>query len=91
MNDKENTDTSDFVNFGDVARKRLKMQCQYASRYHGGLHGSPDLTRGLRILGTPADYHSMMIHKGDVGEFVKNVCDYWARIGAFDRLDAAGE
>ena len=64
---------TDFVNFGDVARKRLDMQCQYASQYHGGLHGSPDLTKGLRVTGDAKDYHSMEIHKDDVEEFVERV------------------
>lgn len=66
----------DYVNFGDVARKDLGMQCQYASRYHGGVHGSPNLTQGLRVTGTPSDYHSMKIHKDDVAEFVKRVKKY---------------
>ena len=68
--------TADFINFGDVARKRLNMQCQYASRYHGGLGGTPDLTKSLRVMGDAKDYHSMEIHKDDVEEFVRRVKAY---------------
>jgi hypothetical protein len=66
----------DYVSFGDVARTQLLQQCQYASRYHGGFHGYPNLTQGLRIKGCLAEYYSMEIHKDDVDEFVKRVKNY---------------
>lgn len=78
---------SDFVNFGDMARQRLEMQCQYACRYTGavkgdgtidpdywkGIDGSPCLGEGLRFRGSTKDYHFMEIHKDDVEEFVRRV------------------
>jgi len=64
---------TEWVNFGDVARKRLNEQCQYVSRYVGGRHGSPDLGGGLRFQGDPTDYHDLLIHRDDVDEFVRRV------------------
>ena len=61
----------DYVEFGEVARKRLGMQCQYASRYVGGHNDSPDFSQGLRFKGEKWDYHSLLIHKDDVEEFVR--------------------
>lgn len=75
----------DYVDFGDVARSRLGMQCQYASRYVGGLCDYQNLTsdpsqgRTLRFMerGRPvsssSDYHSLRIHRDDVEEFVARV------------------
>ncbi len=66
--------TEGFVNFGDIARARLRQQCQYASRYvDGKIQGYPNLGEGLRFRGTPADYHSLEIHQDDVEEFVRRV------------------
>ena len=66
---------NDFVNFGDVARKQLGQQCQYACRYTGVGPGwfpeYPDLGQGLRFKGNIGDYHSLEIHKDDVAEFVR--------------------
>jgi len=74
--------TTEYVSFGDVARKYLSSQCQYACRYTGidvtgnGVHNHvwddyPDLGQGLRFQGNTNNYHSLMIHKNDVAEFVK--------------------
>lgn len=73
----EVADMSDgLVLLGDVARKRLGMQCQYASRYVDGRHGSPNLGAGLRFEGNPADYHALRIAEGDVEEFVRRVQEH---------------
>lgn len=66
-------DVDGFVNFGDVARNLLNMQCQYASYYVGGVASRPDLGEGLRIIGDAHNYHSLRIHKDDVVEFVQRV------------------
>jgi len=63
----------EYVNFGDVARQQLGMQCQYASHY---LYpdNDPFLGKGLRFLwGIEGDYHSIRIHKDDVEEFIRRV------------------
>lgn len=56
---------NDYVEFGDVARNNLNMQCQYASRY---LEDSK-----VRYIGDVDDYHNLMIHKEDVEGFVRFV------------------
>lgn len=74
-----------YVEFGDVAIKRLDMQCQYASRYADlkwKERGHVYLAEGLRIIGTAAYYHDMKIHKDDVEEFVRRVIEYRKSIGA---------
>lgn len=58
---------TDYVLLGDVCRRQLGMQCQYGSRY------AETICRDLRIQGTCSDYHSMMIHKDDVAEYVRRV------------------
>lgn len=63
-------DTSDYTRFGDVARDRCGMQCQYACHYLAGEHGSPNLAEGLRWYGNTRDYHNLMIHKDDAKNFV---------------------
>lgn len=68
-----------FINFGDIVRKRLNRQCQYVSRYVGGKCGCSDLGEGLRFrefginVTHSNDYHSLEIHKDDVEEFVRRV------------------
>jgi hypothetical protein len=63
----------EFVNFGDVARKEMGQQCQYACRYFCRNWASeyPFLGEGLRIIGDSRDYHSMQIHREDVPEAVR--------------------
>jgi len=69
----------EYINFGDVARGKLGLQCQYASRYvHGLLEDWPNLGKGLRFKGDAINnYHSLLIHKDDVDEFVKRVQEFW--------------
>lgn len=68
-----------FVDFGDVSRKELKMQCQYAARYiDGKIPGWENLGEGLRFTGFDSNgninnYHAMKIHRDDVNEFVRRV------------------
>jgi hypothetical protein len=87
---REKQTVEEYVNFGDVARSRLLMQCQYASRYTGAvkgdgtidpeywkeIDGSPCFGVGLRFRGSTKGYHSMEIHKDDVEEFVRRVAEY---------------
>lgn len=68
-----------YVDFGNMARERLGIQCQYASRYvDGRIPGWPNLGKGLRFQGSPTDYHFLKIHQDDVEEFVRR---YRAHIG----------
>ena len=74
----------EFVSFGDVARRLLGQQCQYACRYTGiALDGNGKrdpagwaemgyayLGEGLRFQGNTNDYHSLRIHRDDVDIFV---------------------
>ena len=69
-------DPDEFINFGDIARKYLNQQCQYASRYVGGLKDTPDLSPGLHFKGDPGNYHSLEIRRGDVAEFINRVLEY---------------
>lgn len=70
-------DHNGFVSFGDVARKILGSQCQYASRYiEGSIPGYPNLGEGLRFQGSPGHYHSLIIHHQDVDEFVKRYNEF---------------
>lgn len=66
----EPDDITNYIEFGDVARGRCRMQCQYASRYLDGGCGSPDLGSDLRWYGSTSDYHFIMIHKDDADTFV---------------------
>ena len=67
-----------YVNFGDVSRKHLNIQCQYGVRYIKGYNGVvgfsadfPALGTGLRFMGDETNYHDLKIHKDDVAEFVR--------------------
>lgn len=72
-----NNQDTDYVNFGDIARGRLEQQCQYASRYiWGEIPGYPNLSNGLRFLGSAEDYHSIEIHNDDVGEFIRRYKEF---------------
>lgn len=62
-------DPSEFVAFGDVARHRLGMQCQYARK----LLLDPVLSKGVRWQGRIEDYHNLRIHRDDVEAFVEVV------------------
>jgi hypothetical protein len=78
-----------YVDFGDVARGRLGMQCQYASRYLTGVGATPALAQDLRwhggdpaalwrTLSPDGNYHALRIHADDVEEFVARA-DRWRR------------
>ena len=70
---KYEVDESGYVDFGDIARGELGMQCQYASRYVSGLD-RPKLAEGLRVLGDPnVNYHGLKIHRDDVEEFIPKI------------------
>ncbi len=56
----------EYVSFGDVARKQLGMQCQYARKYLL----DPEIANGIRWTGEVNDYHGLMIHTDDVETFV---------------------
>lgn len=56
----------DYVDFGDVARKQIGQQCQYARHYLK----NPEINEGIRWEGKFEDYHSLTIHKDDVEKFV---------------------
>jgi len=68
-----------YINFGNMVRSKLGMQCQYASRFlHGKIEGWPNLAEGLRIKGEPINnYHSVKIHKDDVEEFLRRYNEYF--------------
>lgn len=68
----------EYINFGIVARSKMGLLCQYASRYlHGKIEGYPNLAEGLRIQGDPINnYYSVKIHKDDVEEFVWRYKEY---------------
>lgn len=68
--------TSNFVEFGPVARERIGMQAQYACRYILGQHGYPRLGDGLRFMGRTENYHFLEIHQDDVEEFVRRVTEH---------------
>jgi hypothetical protein len=71
-----------FIQFGAIARNMLLMQAQHASKYLTGDYvdqGYPDFSEGIRIKGSRADYHSLLIHKDDVRKFVLKVCRHMSR------------
>ncbi len=64
-------DERGFVDFGDVSRGLIGLQCQYGSRYvDGRIEGWANLGEGLRFEGNTNNYHSLRIHRADVEEFV---------------------
>jgi len=73
--EKYPADEEGFLNFGDIARGELGMQCQYASRYVSGLD-RPKLSDGLRIEGNPNNYHELRIHRDDAMEFIRRVQEH---------------
>lgn len=56
-----------FVSFGDVARKQLGMQAQYARHYLI----DPEIAGSTRWEGRIEDYHGLRIHREDVDSFVE--------------------
>lgn len=85
--------SEDYVEFGEVARGRLGMQCQYSSRYLTGIGRSPRLAEDLRWHGgeidtlwrqldSSGDYHRLRLHRDDVDEFVDRVIAHRRAVGA---------
>lgn len=71
-----------YAMFGDVARKQIGQQSQYASRYiDGTLEGYPALGEGLRFKGDPKSYHSVRIHRDDIPEFVRRYREHTGKTG----------
>lgn len=74
----------EYVSFGDVARDRCQVQCQYASRYLLGLNEYPNFGEGLRWTGERWNYHSLRLHRDDVEIFVSRLnkhLDRWESNG----------
>ena len=75
-------ENEEYVNFGDVSRQQLGVQCHTGPRYIDGyLDDWPDLGYGLRFRGYDLNgrinnYHAMEIHRDDVEEFVRRVTEY---------------
>jgi hypothetical protein len=60
----------EYVSFSHFATHVLGQQCQYASRYVRGKHGSANLGIGLRFKNLDTDsYHDIKIHKDDMKIF----------------------
>jgi hypothetical protein len=63
-------ENKNYINFGDFARNKIGMQCQYASHYLCGLKGYPNLGEGLRFTNDKTgSYHDIRIHKDDAQIF----------------------
>jgi hypothetical protein len=71
----DNIGQEEYVLFGDVARKILSEQCQYAVRYLD----NQELAAGVHWVGDLADFHSVKIHRSDVAVFVMRVQD-WLKV-----------
>lgn len=78
---------NEYVNFGNIARGQMGLQCQYGCRYTGiGPEGErtdywaelgyPNLGKGLRFRGGTNNYHALEIHKDDVDEFARRFKKY---------------
>jgi hypothetical protein len=69
--------SGEYLDFGNLVREKLGMQCQYASRYlDGTIEGYPRLGEGLRIAGSLDMYHSLLIHRDDADEFLRRMTEY---------------
>ena len=66
---KSNSKDDDYIPFGPVARGRLKNQAQYARHWLK----DPEVGRGIRWRGDFSNYHSLEIHRDDVGELERRV------------------
>jgi hypothetical protein len=64
---------NDYVNFGDVCRNQLGMQCQRGYYLLEGFQGYPKMKDGLRITGNDWNYHSLKIHKDDIPKFKERI------------------
>jgi hypothetical protein len=70
-------DDPNYVPFGDVARKRLNQQAQYARHWLT----DPELGKGIRWRGDHIFYHQLQIHKDDVETFVTRVTEWRKKTG----------
>lgn len=77
---REDTD-SNYISFGDVARDRCGMQCQYASRYLTGAGGRAKIDPSIRYRGRESSYHSLEIHREDADRFVEKLRDFRIKHG----------
>lgn len=69
-----NENHDEYLDFGELCRRELGMQCQYGSYYLEGIGGRPNLGAGLRFIEkNPGNYHSIRIHKDDWPIFVERV------------------
>lgn len=68
---------SAYIKFGKIAREKMGMQCQYASRFLDETR-YPGLATGVRWEGDLYNYHSLLIHQEDVEVFVERVQN-WRR------------
>jgi hypothetical protein len=75
-------DGDGYVNFGDVSRNELGIQCQYGARFIvgrdiPGCEDEPDLGQGLRFRNLDiGDYHSIEIHIDDIPELLRRFKAY---------------
>lgn len=84
MREKYKADEEGFVELGDIAHGELNRQTQYVSRLIDKLDSEyPNLGESLRFKNVfregkgTGDYHSYMIHKDDIEEFVKRAKEYY--------------
>lgn len=73
--DYQPADLDQYVSFGDIARGRCGVQCQYASRLIG------KLGTGLRWWSMGSSYHDILIHRDDVDECVRRWRHYYVSNG----------
>jgi len=64
--------SEDYIDFGEICRNKLNMQCQYGMYYIEGFGGYPDVSEGLRFIRND-NWHQIKIHKDDVDEFISRV------------------
>jgi hypothetical protein len=74
------SDSEGYVNFGDVSRGGLGIQCQYGSRYVTGVFEDyPNLGEGLRFKNLSCNHwHGIRIHHEDVPALLKRYSEYRA-------------
>ena len=76
----EKDENKDYVQFGDVARRQVGEQAQYASKYLD-VRRYPEIAEGIRWKGDLTRYHDILIHKDDVEKFVERALNYRRRMG----------
>lgn len=76
ISQSKSSSEGDYINFGEFCRTILNMQCQSGVHYLLGYAGCPNLSRGLRIIGHPSNYHEIKIHREDANLFRKRLMDH---------------